>query len=124
MTMDLPGPVAGMIHGGGAELPRQQAIALMHLAAGQNVESAAQGAGVSRGTVYRWLQRDEAFARGLRDARHAGCAAARQQIVAVAPAALELVRGTVQDGDVSVSMAVVRAMKLLSRLETAEAGAA
>lgn len=42
MTMDLPGPVAGMIHGGGAELPRQQAIALMHLAAGQNVESAAR----------------------------------------------------------------------------------
>jgi hypothetical protein len=103
------------------ELSQKQMLALRRLVYGDGCDQAAWDAKVDLATVYRWIREDEAFKRELREARRDGCITARAILWKGVPAALELVRKVVWDGEMKYSMAIVRTCKLLPRLETAEA---
>ena len=104
------------IRGAGAPLSPTQAEALRQIVLGHGIEMAARIAGVNRGTVYRWMREDERFRRELCDAGRVACEVARLELMRVAPAALEVVANAVEDEDVSVSMAIAKAMKRLDGL--------
>jgi len=101
--------------------PDKQELALTQLVFGGGIAQAARVAGVDRATIYRWLREDPAFARQIRAARHDAHEAAWLELIGVAPAALQVVKYAIDDEDVGAALKVAQAMRLLHRLETAEA---
>jgi hypothetical protein len=112
----IPEPAPGV-------LSREQRIALLQIAAGRRVGDAAWIARVNRGTLYRWL-RDPAFCHELREARRAACIAARLQMIGLVPKAMELVWFAVQCEEIPAAVGILRSLKLLDRLGTAESALA
>ncbi len=109
---DMPAPASGV-------LSREQNVAMLHIAAGRGAREAAWIARVNRGTVYRWL-RDPAFRHELGEARRVACVAARLQMIGLVPEALELAWFAMHCQEIPAAVGILRSMRLLDRLGTAE----
>ena len=96
------------------DLNPKQTRALQHLLAGATIQNAAQGAGVDRSTVHRWLREDwsfqAAYNRVRRELRHE----VEARLSQLASVALETVADAVESGDVRAALAVLKGLGALS----------
>lgn len=93
--------------------PRQLKVALA-LLSGSNTSEAAEAGGVDRSTVYRWLKTDFRFVAFVNAGRTATLSQAAAQLDALTDEALGVVRLAVRQGDIQVSLAVLKGRGLLS----------
>jgi hypothetical protein len=89
-----------------------QMMALEMLASGLSPAVAAQAAGVSRATVYRWLRTDAAFTEAHQTVQRDLRSAAQARLAGMADAALNAVGRALADGDARIALAILRDMKL------------
>jgi hypothetical protein len=96
------------------ELSPAQLHVLAALLEGRSVTDAAQGAGVDRTTVHRWLKDDfqfiAAFNRGRKQLRHD----TEARLFNMANRATETVEQAIAEGNVSAALAVLKGLGLLA----------
>lgn len=97
-----------------AKLNPRQRKAVVALLEEPTVAAAAQAAGVTENTLFRWLDRDEDFAGAIREARK--CAVERA-VGRLANAAVDAVETLASDPDTPARVRVQTATALLSGLE-------
>ena len=96
------------------ELTPTQLAALEALAAGSTVTAAAATAGMNRVTVHRWLRDDFSLQATLNRARRDLREAAMARLLKLGESAAITVEEAVAQGDVSVAMAVLKGLGMLS----------
>ena len=96
-----------------ADLSPAQIVYLRALGAGKTIAAAAEEAGVTRRTAYRW-QADPRFAELLSAWRSQSMESARHQLLTMAEQATVAVSIALQKGDVRVAMALLKGMGILS----------
>jgi hypothetical protein len=91
-----------------------QQKALEHLLTGQSVAEAAQLAGISRATLYRWLRHDAAFGAAYnqwQDQLQEGC---RSRLLTLGVKAAAAVEKALDNGDAKTALQLLKGMGLLS----------
>jgi len=101
-----------------ARLSPQQLLAVEHLAIGATVTRAAEAAGVSRETVHRWTRDDFTFQAALNRARRELQDAIERRLLAVAEKAMANVADAVEDGNLNVSVTLLKGLGVLSGTPT------
>jgi hypothetical protein len=96
-----------------AELSPQQLLAVEQLAIGATVTCAAEAAGVSRETVHRWSREDFTFQAALNRARRDLQDAIERRLLAVAERAMANVADAVEDGNLNVSLSLLKGLGVL-----------
>ena len=94
-------------------LSLQQDHALAGLLSGLSVTDAAKVAGVSRGTVHRWLKEDFAFQAALNQGQHELRNALQTRLSNLAEKAVSCVEKAIEEGDSKTAMALLRGLGLL-----------
>ena len=95
------------------DLSPTQLVYLRALSCGLSITAAADQAGVSRKTAYRW-QADPRFAQTLSAWRRLAVDSARHQLLAMTEQAMAVVSNSLQKSDVRVAMALLKGTGLLS----------
>lgn len=96
-----------------SDLSPAQLTYLHALVAGRSITAAAEEAGVTRKTAYRW-QSEPHFVAMLNTWRNHTMEAARAQLLALAEQATATVARAIQKGDVRVAMALLKGLGILS----------
>ena len=100
-----------------ANLPVNQTTCLEELLSGKNVSDAAQAAGVSRMTVYRWLNDNPAF-RAAYNQWHAQVKFhARSRLLALSDAAVSAVQKALETGDAKLGLTILKSIGVLKEQE-------
>jgi hypothetical protein len=97
------------------DLQPAQLNALASLASGSSVTDAAEGAGVDRTTVHRWLREDVVFQAAWNSLRRDGWSEIEANLGSLLADALHAVREAVRDGDARIAMAVLKGAGVLSQ---------
>ncbi|HSZ55243.1 MAG TPA: hypothetical protein VK797_06250 [Tepidisphaeraceae bacterium] len=95
------------------ELSPPQQAALGALAGGQTFSSAAESAGVSRMTLWRWLRSDPAFAEAYQQWKLELRETAEAQLLRVGEQAVAAVARAAEAGDAKIGLAILREMGIL-----------
>jgi hypothetical protein len=98
----------------GTEVKPLQLAVLDQLMAGRSISEAARSADVARSTVHRWLKEDFAFQAELNRLRHELRESVEGALLAAAVRAAQTVVQAVEDGDVSVSIKLLKGVGALS----------
>ena len=96
-----------------ADLSPAQIVYLRALGSGKGIAAAAEEAGVTRRTAYRW-QADPRFAELLSAWRNQSMESARHQLLTMAEQATAAVSIALKNGDVRVAIALLKGMGILS----------
>lgn len=91
--------------------PQEQA--LRHLATGKSIAAAARSSGVSRRTIFRWLESDHHFAAAYNAWRKETVASGRARVLAMADVALDTVQSAIRDGNARVAVQIAKAAGVL-----------
>jgi hypothetical protein len=95
------------------ELSPRQLVAVEQLSIGATVICAAGVAGVSRETVHRWCRENFAFQAALNRARQDLQDAVERRLLAVAEMAMANVAEAVEDGNLNVSVTLLKGLGVL-----------
>jgi hypothetical protein len=95
------------------ELSPSQQAALGALAGGQTLSSAAEAAGVTRMTLWRWLRSDPVFAEAYQQWKLELRASAEAQLLRVGEQAVAALARAAEAGDAKIGLAILREMGLL-----------
>jgi hypothetical protein len=96
-----------------ASLSPQQLLAVEQLAIGATVTHAAETAGVSRETVHRWSREDFTFQAALNRAHRDLQDSIERRLLAVAQKAMANVADAVEDGNLNVSVTLLKGLGVL-----------
>ena len=97
------------------EMQPPQLHALASLASGSSVTDAAEGSGVDRTTVHRWLREDVVFQAAWNSLRRDMWGEIETNLDSLLADALHAVREAVRDGDARIAMAVLKGSGVLSQ---------
>lgn len=102
------------------DVPANQRLAIEALVSGKNMTAAAQAAGVSRATLWRWMNKDAEFQAALNSYKREVLEQVETQAVGLAKLAIEAIEKALRDGDAKTGIAVLRGLGMLdgSRLPT------
>src|SRR5580765_5130569 len=103
----MAAPVAGRME---LSLPQQRALAV--LIEGKALKEAAEGAGVNRSTLYRWIRQDAAFAAAYNAWQQEIAESARARMLCASHAAVEKVIRCM-DLDANLAFKVIKEMGIL-----------
>lgn len=95
------------------KLTAAQRRAIAALLTSRTVEQAAKQARVGLRTLHRWIAEDEPFALALRDAENAVVEETTRQLIALQSAAVDGIRGLIDDGQVSPAVRLRAAQTVL-----------
>lgn len=96
------------------ELDPRQARAMQAILAGHSISAAASLANVARSTVHRWIRSDVRFQAALNRARRELRQEIGMRLFVLAISAFEVVEDAVRNGNVRASLAVLRAVGVLT----------
>ena len=99
----------------GSALPGGQKKAIVMLMHGNSPDRAAKAAGVHRGTLYRWMKNDRAFAEVLAECKAALHADAREQLASLMHECVGLVYDAIVQGDKQMAFKVLKSFGVLTR---------
>ena len=99
---------------GGPVISAEQAKALELLAAGKNVGECAEGAGVNRATIYRWLRGDPHFLAAWNAWRRTQVKMARSRLLGLTSLAIGAVESSLEKGDGKLAASLLGKMGLLT----------
>jgi hypothetical protein len=89
-----------------AQLSQEQHRALALLIGGMSIKEAAETAGISRSTLYRWLEQDDSFAALFNLWKREQFESARVQALALAGAAMKTIGQAIEKGHVPAAIHV------------------
>jgi hypothetical protein len=96
-------------------LGQTQELALAALRTGSTFRQAAQAAGVSRPTIYRWMQSDPHFRAAYNAWKQEQLESARSRILRLTDKAVDVVEGALADNDRRVAVHVLKSTGALDR---------
>src|SRR5258706_15259799 len=91
-----------------------QGKAMELISAGAGLREAAEGAGVSRMTLHRWMREDPAFVAAWNAWRAHARRAAASRLLGIADRAVQVVGEAIDGGDAKLALAVVKGMGLMA----------
>jgi hypothetical protein len=97
------------------ELGSAQQMALAALRSGQSFARAAEGAGVHRATVFRWVNTDPRFAAAYNAWKGELAASAQVRLLKLADKAVDVVEKALERGNEKVAMKMLRHLAVLRR---------
>jgi len=97
-----------------SSLTETQLGVLSELAKGQSIALAARAAGVSRGTVFRWIKSDPDFQAAYHTWRALLIESARARVLTLAELAMNTVRDAIKKGHLPASLAVMKSLGILN----------
>lgn len=97
------------------KLSPQQHKALQMLWDGHSLRVAAERAGVSRTTLYRWFRSDKAFAYAYNTWQRDLVETARRRLVGLSDMAVEVLARALNNGDVQVALWVLKAVGAMEK---------
>jgi hypothetical protein len=97
------------------ELGSAQQMALAALRSGQSFARAAEGAGVHRATVFRWVKSDPRFAAAYNAWKGELAASAQVRLLKLADKAVDVVEKALEKGNEKVAMKMLRHLAVLRR---------
>jgi hypothetical protein len=95
------------------DVPANQRMAIEALVAGKNMTTSAEAAGVTRATLWRWLNKDPEFQAALNSYKREVCEQVETQTVGLAKLAIEAVENALRSGDARTAIAVLRGLGIL-----------
>jgi phage terminase small subunit len=95
------------------DVPANQRLAIEALVAGKNMTAAAQAAGVTRATLWRWMNKDADFQAALNSYKRELFEQVETQAVGLAKLAIEAVEKALREGDAKTGLAVLRGLGML-----------
>jgi hypothetical protein len=104
-----PPPTAAATH-----LPGRQKAALELLLEGKSMSETARGAGVSRTTIYMWLNRDPAFKAAYNQWHDEMEQSARSRLLMLTDKAADAVGQALEGGDAKTAMQLLKGLGFLS----------
>ncbi len=110
----IVGPVSATEAAALALSPPQR-IAIEKMTSGDTLIDAADAAGVSRMTLYRWLKQDPRFAAAYNAWQQDVLATARGRLLALTDTAVTTVGNAMRSGDARAALVVLKAMGIMER---------
>lgn len=113
-TPPAPAPSEVLALRANSSLSLSQCRALENLMSGHSMSAAAQGAGVGRTTLYRWLKEDPAFRAAHNAWQKDTVAAARSSILALTEPAIRAVAAALESGDAKTGLKLLSSLGMLT----------
>ena len=107
-----PAAAVSAVDYGELSLPQRRAIGL--LAGGASIRAAAEGAGIGRSTLHRWLREDPHFRAAHNAWQEELMAIARSRVLGLADSAVNAVAAALENREVQVGLAVLMRLGLLA----------
>ena len=107
----LPARVGGFGGGGGLAAEQQRALELM--AGGQSVTEAAVSVGVSRSTMYRWINDDLSFRAAYNEWQELLKESCRARLLALIDKSVNAVSKAIEAGDANLAMVLLQKMGMI-----------
>lgn len=96
------------------DVPPNQRIAIEAILAGKTMTAAAKAAGVTRATLWRWLNRDPAFQAALNSFKRETYDQLRMKTASLASLAIDAVEKALRADDEKTALAVLRGLGFLN----------